>query len=182
MHQNRSVAQQGIGTLMGAMFMVTVIMAMLLTLLQMTGSDVMDVAEQDDGITALFLAESAIEQASGAWDQGTDCVDLDGAGAVSFGAGSFTVDTATLQADGKCRLNVTGAVRDSSRKLQADVQLGCTNTGWSVGASGTIAEWDSSSWSVAASPVSVLLNDVHCVRKTEAWAVGSSQGRDITIY
>ena len=147
------------------------VVAVLVNLLQMTGSDIMDVAEHEDGADAFFLAESAIEQAAASWDNGTACVDLDGGGNVSFGEGTFSIDTAALQSDGQCRVNVTGTVNSAVRKLQADIQLGCGNTGWAVSyKTSTAVYWNGSAWS-GVSIVDDKQKDVHCVRKSEAWSV-----------
>lgn len=171
MQMNGISKQRGIATLMGAVFMMVVVLAILVNLLQMSGSNVMDVAEHEDGVDAFFLAESAIEQAAATWDKGTLCVDLDGGGDVSFGEGVFSIDSALLQPDGQCRVTVSGVVNSAVRKLQADIQLGCGWEGWAVSQkSSTAGYWDGAAWS-AISIVDDKQHAVHCVRKTEAWSV-----------
>lgn len=65
------------------------------------------------------------------------------------------------------------AAPDGLRTLQQGVQL---QEGWAVGANGTILQWDSTTWTAAASPVGVQLNSVSMLSYADGWAVGNAQG------
>ena len=56
--------QRGAVTLLGAVFLITVVAALLAAAQRMAGSGVIDSALLRDGIQALFVAESGLERAA----------------------------------------------------------------------------------------------------------------------
>lgn len=106
----RARRQRGAATLIAAVLLLSVVMvALSLGLLNAT-TDITDTSLQGDGVEALFIAESGLENAVHRFDNGTAC----GALALSdnVGRGSFSINNgnATGLPATQCRVQVTGTV------------------------------------------------------------------------
>lgn len=167
-------AQRGVVTVVGAVFLIVVVLLMVEVALRMAGSDTTDSGLQNDSIDALFLAESGLQRTLWRFGQGTGCAALAPDGPISFGAGTFQTGSATTLANGLCRVQVTGTVNDALGKAQRTVQadLRAAQTGWAVGDGGTLLRWSNGSWSSVASGTTRNLNGVYCAAADDCWAVG----------
>lgn len=107
--------QRGAATLIAAVLLLSVVMiALLLGLLNAT-TDITDTSLQSDGVEALFIAESGLENAIRRFDTGTACGAL-ALNNVGVGRGTFSVNNgsaAGLPAT-QCRVQVTGVVNASN--------------------------------------------------------------------
>ena len=113
--------QRGAATLIAAVLLLSVVVVALSLSLLNANTDITDTALQGDGVEALFIAESGLENAIWRFDNGTAC----GALALSdnVGRGSFSINNgsaAGLPAT-QCRVQVTGAVTqsDTARTIEA---------------------------------------------------------------
>jgi len=167
--------QRGVVTVAGAVFLIVVVLLMLLVALRMAASDMTDSALQNDGIDALFLAESGLQRAAYRYGAGTACTSLAPDGPVSFGRGTFTVQSAAL-VSGLCRVQVTGIVNVAAgkarRTVQADLRPG-GGGGWAVGNGGTLLRWRNGSWNAVSSGTARDLNGLYCAAADDCWAVGA---------
>ncbi len=167
-------AQQGMVTVVGAVFLIVVVLLMVEVALHMAGSDTTDSGLQNDSIDALFLAESGLQRTLWRFGQGTGCAALAPDGPISFGAGTFKTVSATTLANGLCRVQVSGTVNDALGKAQRTVQadLRAAQSGWAVGDGGTLLRWSNGSWRSVASGTTRNLNGVYCAAADDCWAVG----------
>ena len=169
--------QRGVVTLMGTLFILITITLLLVVLQRMSASQLLDTALQNDSVEALFLAESGIERASFHFANGTACGALAGIGDTTS-RGSFTVNTAVLQAGGDCRIEVKGQASSTTaagaalRTASADLRLGQPGQVWAVGKNGELFFWDGAAWSKPASPTTQKLKAVTCPTIGECWAAG----------
>ena len=109
--------QRGAAALITVLFLLIVVAFAVLVSLTMSGSDVSDSASQHNSVQALFLAESAIERASGRAAAGIACASL-APDTTAFAAGSSTVVAATV-VGANCKLRVTGTVAGNTRTVDA---------------------------------------------------------------
>lgn len=117
----RARRQHGAATLIAAVLLLSVVMVALSLGLLNANTDVTDTALQADGVEALFIAESGLENAIYRFDNGTACGAL--ALSDSVGRGNFSINNgsaAGLPAT-QCRVQVTGAVTqsDTARTIEA---------------------------------------------------------------
>ncbi len=106
--------QRGAATLIAAVLLLSVVMVALSLGLLNANTDITDTALQGDGIEALFIAESGLENAIWRFDNGTGCGAL--ALSDSVGRGNFSINNGTaagLPAT-QCRVQVTGTVTQSN--------------------------------------------------------------------
>ena len=127
-------AQSGAVTLIAALFIIVVLSVMAVTLLRMTGSNLLDSAAHNDAVEALFIVETGIEQASFRYAKSNDCNTLSGAGPVNVGRGSFSLVHATAQPGDVCRIRVTASAGSTAnsravRTVDADLRLGNNSGG-----------------------------------------------------
>lgn len=113
--------QRGAATLIAAVLLLSVVVVALSLSLLNVNTDITDTALQGDGVEALFIAESGLENAIWRFDNGTAC----GALALSdnVGRGSFSINNgsaAGLPAT-QCRVQVTGVVTqsDTARTIES---------------------------------------------------------------
>jgi len=123
--------------MMAMLFLLVVVGFSAVTLLNMSNSDLQDTTAQNDGVTALFLAESGIERASQLFSSGTACGVALQQPATNFGRGSLgpTAAVPVIQFGAppgippgsypdSCRVEVQGRVGLTTRTIQADLQRG----------------------------------------------------------
>lgn len=107
--------QRGAATLIAAVLLLSVVMIALLLGLQNATTDITDTSLQSDGVEALFIAESGLENAIRRFDTGTACGALM-LNNVGVGRGTFSINNgsaAGLPAT-QCRVQVTGVVTSSN--------------------------------------------------------------------
>ena len=178
--------QRGAVTLIGALFLIFVIIVMLSAVQRMAATEITDTALQNDGVEALFLAESGLERAAWRYATGSSCAALAGESALA-GRGSFDVLSAALVGS-LCRVRVQGSVITTVaantvvRRVDADFNKSATSTGWATGkkdgGSANLNYWDGSSWSVspAAAVPAQELNGIYCMADNDCWTVGKKNG------
>lgn len=145
--------QRGVAGLMAMIFLLVVVSLAAVTLLSMSSSDLHDTTAQNEGIAALFAAETGIERASELYATGTPC----GATllpppapaapmAINTRASFQSTTTAPVSLAGptRCRLQVVGRVGKTTRTIQAE--LGTTPIAF-VAASGGTTNSTSLTWS-----------------------------------
>ncbi len=176
--------QQGAATIIGVVFLISVISLMLTVILHMAGSSINDTSMQNDSVEALFIAESGLEQASFLYGNGTACSDLslapNNTGAI--GRGNYTITTSLLVGS-LCRVQIQGDVSQTftvQRFIEADLRKGGSGTAWAIGQNGVILYWDGSVWSTSAS-LGNDLSDVFCISSNDCWAIGDRSGGSGTI-
>lgn len=114
--------QRGAATLIAAVLLLSVVMVALSLGLMNANTDITDTALQGDGVEALFIAESGLENAIWRFDNGTGCGGLSLTN-VSVGRGTFSINNgsaAGLPAT-QCRVQVTGVVTqsDTARTIES---------------------------------------------------------------
>ena len=173
--------QTGAVTLMGALFIIITIALMALAANRMAGSNIIDTATQNDAVEALFIAETGVEYASYLYANGTACTDISTViGNTASGRGNFDVTNSVINGS-ECRITVQASVSStgattpdaSSRSIIADIRLDAAS-GWAVGDSGTVLQWDGTNWIAAVSNTTEDLNSVHCESASDCWAVGDN--------
>jgi hypothetical protein len=183
--------QRGAVTLIGALFLIFSIIVLLGAVQRMAASSITDSALHNDGIEALFIAESGLERAAWRFAGGSACTALAGETG-SIGRGSFLVQSAGLVGV-ECRVQVSGsvtttiAVNTVTRTLEGDLVASGSGV-WAVGnidGGETIINWDGSSWS-RDGPYGGIpdenLNSVYCVAGNDCWGVGDASGGDLIIH
>ena len=185
--------QRGAVTLMGALFLIVVIIVLLNVTQRMAASEIIDSALQNDAVEVLFIAESGLERAAWRYSTGSACAALAGETG-NTGRGSFQViSTATVGT--LCRVRVNGSITTTTaantvrRTIEGDFTQGSTPGGaWSVGNDGggeTILNWDGSSWS-RVGPYGSIPNQelfgITCVASDDCWAVGDDSGGELIIH
>ena len=185
--------QRGAVTLIGALFLILAIIVLLAAVQRMAASSITDSALHNDGVEALFIAESGLERAAWRYAGGSACTALAGETA-AIGRGSFQVQSAALVGP-LCHVRVSGSVTTTiaantvTRTIDGDLTAGGGGAGgWAVGAvdgGELIIRWDGSSWS-RAGPYggipNVELNSVHCASGNDCWAVGTDSGGELIIH
>ena len=138
--------QRGVAGLMAIIFLLVVVSFSAVTLLSMSSSDLHDTTAQNEGITALFAAETGIERASRLYsippypcNAGLLPAPAPAAPMAIGTRGTFQSTAfvpALLAGPVRCRLQVIGRVGSTSRTIQADlgmalsdVTLGTTSRG-----------------------------------------------------
>ena len=193
MNAPSSHRQRGAVTLMGALFLIVVIIVLLNTAQRMAASQIMDSALQNDSVEALFIAESGLERAAWRFSTGSTCAALAGETGTT-GRGSFQViSTATVGT--LCRVRVSGSVTTTTaantarRIIEGDFTPGSVPGGaWAVGekqgGSANIDNWDGTSWSPSAAPAvpNKDLFGISCVSGSDCWAVGEDDGGETIIH
>jgi hypothetical protein len=114
--------QGGAAALITVLFLLIVVAFSVLVSLNMSGSDVSDSTAQHNSVQALFLAESAIERASGRYAAATPCASL-APDSATLASGSFTVATATL-VGANCQIRVIGTAAGTTRTVDAVLKSG----------------------------------------------------------
>ena len=127
-------AQRGAVTLIAALFIIVVLSVVAVTLLRMTGSNLLDSAAHNDALEALFIVETGIEHASFRYAKSNDCKTLSGIGPVNVGRGNFSLIRATIQPGNVCRIRVTASAGSTTRSpavrtVDADLRLGNNTEG-----------------------------------------------------
>ncbi|MBL4623330.1 MAG: pilus assembly PilX N-terminal domain-containing protein, partial [Immundisolibacteraceae bacterium] len=171
------VHQTGAVMMVAIVFLLVIVSVMGLTLVTMSGSDVLDSADNANAAEALFVAEAGIERASWQLANGTACTDIAPQGPFDFGTGSFSITTSLTNAS-VCSVTVTASINNINRTIEADISIGGAG-GWAVGAktSGatTLLSWDGISWAATGPWAGVPdqdLHGVHCTDSSNCWAVG----------
>lgn len=125
--------QRGAATLIAAVLLLSVVMiALLLGLLNAT-TDITDTSLQSDGVEALFIAESGLENAIRRFDTGTACGAL-ALNNVGVGRGTFSINNGTavgLPAT-QCRVQVTGVVSASNTARTIEAVITRLTTGGTI--------------------------------------------------
>lgn len=126
--------QRGVAGMMAMLFLLVVVGFSAVTLLNMSSSDLQDTTAQNDGVAALFLAETGIERASQLYSTGTPCATLVPTSPpplpppVLFGRGSVTyTGVAPVLVAGvpvSCRIQSRGIVGNTTRTIEVDLQRG----------------------------------------------------------
>ena len=147
--------QRGAVTLMGALFLIIVIIVLLNAVQRMAASDITDTALHNESVEALFIAESGLERASWRYANGTACAALAGESA-NTGRGAFQVISAALNGS-LCVVRVRGdvitttAANTVSRTIDGSLTAGGGGSNsWAVGEDESgemIIHWEGSSWS-----------------------------------
>ena len=175
--------QRGAVTLLGALFLIIVIIVLLDSVQRMAASEITDTALQNDAIEALFIAESGLERAAWRFSTGDTCASLAGE-TDTLSRGSFQLLSSVLVGS-LCRVRVAGSVVTTSaantvrRTIEGDFTPGSTPGGtWVVGrkqsSSANISRWDGSNWNPVAAPAAPNkdLFSITCVSASDCWAVG----------
>ncbi len=184
--------QRGAVTLIGALFLIFSIIVLLGAVQRMAASSITDSALHNDGIEALYIAESGLERAAWRYAGGNACAALAGE-TDTIGRGTFTVQSAALLGT-VCRVRVAGSVITTlaantvTRTIDGDLVASGDAGGWAVGdvdGGELIIHWDGSSWSRSgpyAGIPDVPLHGVHCVAGNDCWAVGDNSGGELIIH
>ena len=185
--------QRGAVTLMGAMFLIFAIIVLLSSVQRMAASDIIDTALQNDGIEALFLAETGLERAAWRLSTGSSCAALTGE-TDTAGRGSFQILSSTLVGT-LCRVRTVGSIVTTTaantviRTVEADLTQGSsTAVGWAMGkksgGSENINYWDGVNWSAVSAPSAPNedLESIYCVTSNDCWAVGKDQNGENIIH
>lgn len=125
--------QRGAATLIAAVLLLSVVAVALSLGLMNANTDITDTALQGDGVEALFIAESGLENAIWRFDNGTACGGLM-LNNVGVGRGTFTVNNgsaAGLPAT-QCRVQVTGTVALSGTSRTIEAVITRTTSGGTV--------------------------------------------------
>jgi Tfp pilus assembly protein PilX len=176
--------QRGAVTLIGAMFLIFVMVVLLATAQRMAASSITDTAQQGDSVEALFVAESGLERAAWRYSSGSTCAALAGETA-SVARGSFSILTAAMNGS-LCKVRISGTVISTSagnaavHTIEAELTAPA-GTGWAVGNNdyghALILQWNGSNWQNNG-PYSGLLNSalnsVHCASSSDCWAMGDT--------
>ncbi|MDH3870692.1 MAG: hypothetical protein OEU44_00580 [Gammaproteobacteria bacterium] len=175
--------QRGAVTLVGALFLIVVVIALLGIVQRMAASDISDTGLHNDGIEALFLAEAGLERTAWRYAGGTACAGLAG-DTDSIGRGDFLVLASSLVGT-LCQVRVEGRVTSTTventarRLLEGEFLLTVGFSGWAVGkgnkGNAGLAAWDGSSWTQPGPYPGVSdkdLYDLHCVTANDCWTVG----------
>ena len=182
--------QHGAVTLVGALFLILCIIVLLGAVQRMAASSITDSALHNDGVEALFIAESGLERAAWRYSAGSACSTLAGE-ADGIGRGTFTIQSAGLVGT-ECRVRVSGSVMTTiaantvTRTIDGD--LAVNGGGWAVGdvdGGELILRWDGSSWSRTgpyAGIPDMPLSGVYCVTGSDCWAVGDDSGGELIIH
>ena len=131
--------QRGAAALMIVLFLIVVLALTALTVVTMSGSDVNDSTLQHNNVSALFLAESALERASYLLSSGTTCDATLMEGPQTLGAGTFEVAAPTpfSPSAGLCQVVVTGNIGSTTRKIQAQLNIGGSGIAFDTQSSAT---------------------------------------------
>lgn len=137
--------QCGVAGLMAIIFLLVVVSLAAVTLLSMSSSDLHDTTAQNEGIAALFAAETGIERASGLYATGTPCSAAllpppapTAAMAINTRASFQSTSTAPVLLAGpaRCRVQVVGRVGKTARTIQADLASGSNGIAFVSASSG----------------------------------------------
>ena len=193
MNARSPLRQRGAVTLIGALFLIFVIIVLLNTVQRMAASDIMDSALQNDSVEALFIAESGLERAAWRFSTGSTCAALTGETG-NTGRGSFQV-IATSTVGTLCRVRVSGSVQTTTvantarRVIEGDFTPGSVPGGaWAVGekqgGSANIDHWDGTAWSPSAAPAvpNKDLFGISCISGSDCWAVGEDDGGETIVH
>ncbi|MGB5338318.1 MAG: hypothetical protein WBO06_04400 [Gammaproteobacteria bacterium] len=186
--------QRGAVTLIGALFLIITLVVLLGAVQRMAATDIIDSALGNDGVEALYIAETGLERAAWRYAGGTSCPLLAGETA-PVARGSFQILSAAL-AGTLCQVRVQGSVitttaADATRRtVEAEFLLQTGGFGgWAVGekdgGEAGIASWDGSSWSQPGPYTGVpdkKLFGVSCVAIDDCWAVGEDEGGELIIH
>lgn len=137
--------QHGVAALMAVLFLLFMLGVVLVIANQMAATDVHDSGAQNLSVSALFLAESAVERASRRFSAGTACAALAETVSNPFGAGATTsfailATPAPTMVAGRCRLSARGTIGNIARTIVVDLQPGAL-TLFSEHFEGSIAPW-----------------------------------------
>lgn len=131
--------QRGVAGMMAMIFLLVVVAFSAVTLLSMSTSDLHDTTAQNDGVAALFLAESGIERASRLYSTGGTAACSGPPSTMqqpvtNFPRGSIEphLDPITslptpptpLTLPARCQIEVLGRVGNTTRTIQADLERG----------------------------------------------------------
>ena len=185
--------QRGAVTLMGALFLIVVIIVLLNVTQRMAASQIMDSAMQNDAVEALFIAESGLERAAWRYSTGSTCPALAGETG-TIGRGSFQILSAALNGT-LCRVRAQGSVTSTlaantvRRTIEGDFTPGSPpSTAWAVGekqgGSANIGTWNGTLWNPASSPAvpNKDLFAISCISATDCWAVGEDDGGETLVH
>jgi hypothetical protein len=186
MKQGGMRRQRGAVTLVGALFLIFVMVVLLASAQHMAASGINDTAQQSDGIEALFVAESGLERAAWRYSNGTACPALTGETA-SVARGDFTIQGAGLNGT-LCKVRVSGTVGSgtaadaATRIIEGELTPPAGGGGWVAadrhGGDAQILHWSGSDWTddgpYAALPYSNL-NGITCAAPDDCWAVGDDR-------
>lgn len=186
--RRRLMRQRGVAGLMAMIFLLVVVSLAAVTLLSMSSSDLHDTTAQNEGITALFAAETGIERASQLYATGTPCsaalLPLP-APAAAMAVGnrasfqSTTVAPVPLVGPVRCQLQVVGRVGNTTRTIQADLASGSNGITFVSASSGAKNNTNPAplTWNhtipATAGPNRVLIVGVSIYRATTEQVVGT---------
>ncbi len=188
----RPLQQRGAVTLVGALFLILSIIVLLAAVQRMAASSITDSALHNDGIEALFIAESGLERATWRYSNGSACTALAGESGI-IGRGSFAVLAATLVGT-ECRVRVSGSVTTTvaantvTRTIEGDLTSSVSAGSWVVGKKDDdelILNWDGSSWSQAGPYGGIPDKDLYgisCATANDCWAVGEDDNGELIIH
>ena len=116
--------QRGAAALITVLFLLIVVAFAVLVSLEMSGSDVSDSAYQHNSVSALFLAESALETATYNYTIGGCSNAGIGASAtpISLGNGGFLRTSATV-VGANCQIRVSGTVGNVTRTADGSISM-----------------------------------------------------------
>lgn len=130
MRSVRRTVQRGAAAVLSVLFLLFMLGVVLVIAHQMATTEVHDSGAQNLSVSALYLAESAVERATWRYSNGTAC----GAGLAEtitnpFGGGantSFAILNSPLPSlvGGRCRLSARGSIGDVARTIVVDLQPG----------------------------------------------------------
>ena len=182
--------QRGAVTLVGVLFLVVVLIVLLSAVQRMAASGITGTALHNDGIEALFLAESGLERAAWRYATGSSCAALAGESDTA-GRGEFEILSSAL-AGSFCRVRVEGrvvttiAANTVRRTVEGDLDRAGFSA-WAVGdqsgGSAVLLAWDGSTWTNVSAPAvpGRDLNGIHCFAGADCWAVGDTSGGSANI-
>ena len=164
--------QRGAGTLMATVFLLLIVALLGGIGLRLASTDITDTAVQNDGVEALFLAESGLERAMQRLAAGTLCTALAPDAAQTLGRGDFQIRSSSTVGS-LCRVRVLGRVlldgaMSAQRVIEGDLSV--SSGGWAVGLNRTIVHWNGSAWTTItgftnSTPADRDLIAVYCVSR-----------------
>jgi hypothetical protein len=174
--------QRGASMLVATVFLLLIVALFGGIGLRLASTDITDTAVQNDGVEALFLAESGLERALQRLNAGIPCTaaGLGSDGLQTLGRGDFQILSA-ITVGPLCRVQVRGRVllggaMRAQRRIEGD--LAVSRGGWAVGDNGTIFNWNGSAWTTSgftnSAPPNRDLNAVFCISANDCWAVGQT--------
>lgn len=163
--------QTGAASIIAVLFLLSVVVTVVLLSLRHSGSEVAATKQHADALSALAVAESALERTAYRYRL-TACAALP-EGPSNFANGQYEIVSAIL-ATGVCTVRIVAKVNLAARTIEAGLSQNSSDVAWAVGRNGRIFRRNAGTWSSVASGTNEDLLDVHCVSGNDCWAVGEN--------